>query len=181
MSINTRTKWDILDNVIKNLFKEYLVRIESKHGQQQLLGLTLESLNHYYVGDMLRSKDTNQNPDLLPYGYLVGDFTNIILCLNNVEENSVDKLCFETLVPKNILQRYISLLTEFKHLLLCGQTGTGKSFIAKKIGEYLIKKYLKLVFFVCDFYLICLFLKGIIKIVKAAWNILMLRINRQKI
>ena len=141
LSINTRTKWDILDSVVKNLLKEYLARIESKlNGQQQLLGLTVDSISHYYVGDMLRSKDTNHNPDLLPYGYLVGNCTNITLCLKDSDNTSLDSLCFETLVPKNILQRYVSLLIENKHLLLCGQTGTGKSFIAKKIGEYLIKR-----------------------------------------
>ena len=88
---------------------------------------------------MIRSKDCAQMPDLLPYGYLVGEHTNVIIQFKNAFQNCLDALCLETLVPKSILQRYLSLLTEYKKLLLCGQNDTGKSNLAKKLAEYLVK------------------------------------------
>lgn len=117
------------------MFKEYLNRLCAN----EALGLSLDSIDSYYVGDMLRAKDSTQNPDLLPYGYLVGNHDGIMIMLKNSTHACLDSLCFETLVPKTILQRYISLLNDYKHLLFCGQNGTGKSLLAKKIAEYLVK------------------------------------------
>lgn len=54
-------------------------------------------------------------------------------------ENSIDSLVFETLVPKSILQRYISLLMEHRRMILCGPSGTGKTYLAQKLAEYLIQ------------------------------------------
>jgi len=55
------------------------------------------------------------------------------------EDNEVDLLAFETLIPKPILQRYLSLLTEHRRVILCGSSGTGKTFLAHKLAEYLIQ------------------------------------------
>lgn len=55
-------------------------------------------------------------------------------------QSSVDSLSFETLIPKSIVQRYISLLLEHKRIILCGPSGTGKTFLAQKMAEYLVIK-----------------------------------------
>lgn len=59
----------------------------------------------------MRYKD-NQVPELLPYGYLVGDLQNSIhVCLKGaLHSGSVDALAFETLIPKSIVQRYSEIL-----------------------------------------------------------------------
>jgi len=56
------------------------------------------------------------------------------------EDQEVDSLAFESLTPKPILQRYISLLTEHRRVILCGSSGTGKTFLAHKLAEYLIQR-----------------------------------------
>ena len=56
------------------------------------------------------------------------------------EQSSVDTLSFETLMPKSIVQRYISLLMEHKRIILCGPSGTGKTFLAQKLAEYLVQR-----------------------------------------
>ena len=90
-------------------------------------------------------------PEYLPYGYLVGDTTSIALNLvsilnalvctcstNMTSENifpqrrSVDSLAFETLTPKAIVKRYVSLLLEHKRIILSGPAGTGKTFMANR-------------------------------------------------
>lgn len=130
--------------MVKRLFKEYINKLDEKTTECGTvgLGIGLDSINMYYVGDMPRKVtcDLSSLPDLLPYGYLVGNHTSIILKLKDSNENSIDSLCYDTLVPKNVMQRYVSLLIDNKNLLFCGPSGTYKSYIARKIGEYLVKR-----------------------------------------
>jgi len=53
-------------------------------------------------------------------------------------DKSVDTLAFETLIPKSIVQRYVSLLVEHRRIILCGPSGTGKTFLAHRLAEYLV-------------------------------------------
>ena len=41
------------------------------------------------------------------------------------------------------MQRYISLILDYKSLLFCGPNGTSKSYIARKIAEYLARRHHK--------------------------------------
>ncbi len=82
-------------------------------------------------------------PDLLPYGYLVGNHTNIVIQLKTVSSGflaDIDMLCYETLVPRSRMQGYISLILEYKNLLFCGPSGTCKSYLARKLGEFLVRR-----------------------------------------
>lgn len=53
-------------------------------------------------------------------------------------ENSLDGLVFESLIPKAILQRYVSLLMEHRRIILSGPSGTGKTYLANRLSEYLV-------------------------------------------
>lgn len=86
---------------------------------------------HCYISDA-------KTPELLPCGYLVGESTNILVTLKDTEQNSVDALAFETLMPKSIVQRYVSLLIEHRRIILCGPSGTGKTYLAQKLAEFLV-------------------------------------------
>lgn len=57
-----------------------------------------------------------------------------------VKENSIDSLVFDTLIPKPIIQRYLNLLMEHRRIILSGPSGTGKSFLAAKLAEYIISQ-----------------------------------------
>jgi hypothetical protein len=63
----------------------------------------------------------------------------MIKCLDALQ-NSLDSLCFDALVPKNVMQRYVSLLIDYKSLLFCGPQGANKSLMARKIAEHLVKR-----------------------------------------
>ncbi len=54
--------------------------------------------------------------------------------------NSEDSLAFETLIPKPVLQRYISQLEEHRRIIFSGPSGTGKSFLASRLAEYMVLK-----------------------------------------
>lgn len=134
IAVSGKTKWEVLDTLIKRLFKEYLSRVDPTTS----LGLGTESVASYHVGEVIRYKDS-PTPELLPCGYLVGNADSITICLKGaVHNSSVDALAFETLIPKSIIQRYISLLTEHRRIILCGPSGTGKSYLANKLAEFLV-------------------------------------------
>jgi neuron navigator 2 len=101
------------------------------------LGLASDSVLRYEVGEISRTVH-QANPELLPYGYLVGDITSIrILLKHGAESGAVDALAFETLTPKAILQRYVSLLQDHRRVILCGPPGTGKTHLAGRLGSFL--------------------------------------------
>ncbi|KAM6435815.1 neuron navigator 3 isoform 3-T5 [Liasis olivaceus] len=133
--VSGKTKWDVLDGVIRRLFKEYVFRVDPSTS----LGLSSDCIANYCVGDIIRAHN-QEVPELLPCGYLVGDNNIITVNLKGVEENSLDSFVFDTLIPKPISQRYFNLLMEHHRIILSGPSGTGKTYLANKLAEYLITK-----------------------------------------
>nr|XP_008255059.1 neuron navigator 3 isoform X2 [Oryctolagus cuniculus] len=135
IGVSGKTKWDVLDGVIRRLFKEYVFRIDTSSS----LGLSSDCIASYCIGDLIRSQNL-EVPELLPCGYLVGDNNIITVNLKGVEENSLDSFVFDTLIPKPITQRYFNLLMEHHRIILSGPSGTGKTYLANKLAEYVITK-----------------------------------------
>uniref|UniRef100_A0A8C9U6B5 Neuron navigator 3 n=1 Tax=Scleropages formosus TaxID=113540 RepID=A0A8C9U6B5_SCLFO len=135
IGVSGKTKWDVLDGVTRRLFKEYMFRVDPATN----LGLTSDSIACYRLSDVVRATGS-EVPELLPCGYLVGDNNIITVSLKGVKENSVDELVFDTLIPKTIIQRYLNLLVEHRRIILSGPSGTGKSFLASKLAEFIVAK-----------------------------------------
>ncbi|KAL0963130.1 hypothetical protein UPYG_G00350110 [Umbra pygmaea] len=135
IGVSGKTKWDVLDGVIRRLFKEYVFRVDPLTS----LGLSSDSIVCYRMGDVVRAQAL-EVPELLPCGYLVGDSNVINVNIKGVKENSIDGLVFDTLIPKPIIQRYLNLLMEHRRIILSGPSGTGKSYLASKLAEFIITK-----------------------------------------
>ncbi|CAK7314892.1 Neuron navigator 2 [Vulpes lagopus] len=183
IGVSGKTKWDVLDGVVRRLFKEYIIHVDPV----SQLGLNSDSVLGYSIGEIQRS-NTSETPELLPCGYLVGENTTISVTVKGVQlqilrgerspllqtpdlcknrdkvvcqggmchppcsprarsatvsmsglaENSLDSLVFESLIPKPILQRYVSLLVEHRRIILSGPSGTGKTYLANRLSEYLV-------------------------------------------
>ncbi|XP_041265786.1 neuron navigator 3 [Onychostruthus taczanowskii] len=135
IGVSGKTKWDILDGVIRRLFKEYIFRVDPTTS----LGLSSDCIASYCIGDVTRAHSL-EVPELLPCGYLVGENNVITVNLKGVEENSLDSFVFDTLIPKPITQRYFNLLMEHRRIILSGPSGTGKTYLANRLAEYVITK-----------------------------------------
>lgn len=133
IGVSGKTKWDVLDGVVRRLFKEYIIHVDPV----SQLGLNSDSVLGYSIGEIKRS-NTSETPELLPCGYLVGENTTILVTVKGLPENSLDSLVFESLIPKPILQRYVSLLTEHRRIILSGPSGTGKTYLANRLSEYVV-------------------------------------------
>ena len=72
---------------------------------------------------------------------LVARMDGLLYVTLGAEQSSVDALSFDTLVPKSILQRYISLLLDHRRIILCGSSGTAKTYMARRFAEHLIVRY----------------------------------------
>uniref|UniRef100_A0ABM5GFK7 Neuron navigator 3 isoform X3 n=1 Tax=Pogona vitticeps TaxID=103695 RepID=A0ABM5GFK7_9SAUR len=135
IGVSGKTKWDVLDGVIRRIFKEYVFRVDPATS----LGLGSDCIASYCIGDIVRSH-SQEVPELLPCGYLVGDNNIITVNLKGVEENSLDSFVFDTLIPKPVSQRYFNLLMEHHRIILSGPSGTGKTYLANKLAEYVLTK-----------------------------------------
>uniref|UniRef100_A0A8C5JF09 Neuron navigator 2 n=1 Tax=Junco hyemalis TaxID=40217 RepID=A0A8C5JF09_JUNHY len=133
IGVSGKTKWDVLDGVVRRLFKEYIIHVDPL----SQLGLNSDSVLGYSIGEIRRTSSA-ETPELLPCGYLVGDNNTISVTIKGVCENSLDGLVFESLIPKAILQRYVSLLMEHRRIILSGPSGTGKTYLANRLSEYMV-------------------------------------------
>uniref|UniRef100_U3JG35 Neuron navigator 2 n=1 Tax=Ficedula albicollis TaxID=59894 RepID=U3JG35_FICAL len=135
IGVSGKTKWDVLDGVVRRLFKEYIIHVDPV----SQLGLNSDSVLGYSIGEIKRTNSA-ETPELLPCGYLVGENNTISVAIKGICENSLDGLVFESLIPKPILQRYVSLLMEHRRIILSGPSGTGKTYLANCLSEYMVLK-----------------------------------------
>ncbi|XP_060695563.1 neuron navigator 3 isoform X4 [Hemiscyllium ocellatum] len=135
LGVSGKTKWDVLDGVIRRLFKEYIFRLDPSTS----LGLSSDSILSYNIGEVVRAGNL-ELPELLPCGYLVGESNIITVNLKGVAENTVDSLVFETLIPKPLTHRYLNVLLEHRRIILSGPSGTGKTYLANKLAEFLVNR-----------------------------------------
>ncbi|XP_033962092.1 neuron navigator 2 isoform X2 [Pseudochaenichthys georgianus] len=136
IGVSGKTKWDVLDGVVRRLFKEYITHVDPL----SQLGLSSDSVEGYNIGEIHRPSLARaaHTPELLPCGYLVGDSNIINIQLRGVRSEGVDSLVFDTLIPKPMLQRYVSLLKEHRRVILSGPSGTGKTYLANQLSRHLL-------------------------------------------
>ncbi|XP_067414302.1 neuron navigator 2 isoform X10 [Emydura macquarii macquarii] len=72
IGVSGKTKWDVLDGVVRRLFKEYIIHVDPV----SQLGLNSDSVLGYNIGEIKRTNSA-ETPELLPCGYLVGENNTI--------------------------------------------------------------------------------------------------------
>lgn len=101
-----KLSWSLLDGLVERLFSEYLMLVDPVTN----LGLAAESVKSYNIGEIVRRPHESREPELLPYGYIIGHINTITVSLSDSNSPHVDILAFDTLIPKSIMQRYVALV-----------------------------------------------------------------------
>ncbi|XP_077934391.1 neuron navigator 1 isoform X5 [Halichoerus grypus] len=130
--VSGKVDWKMLDEAVFQVFKDYI----SKMDPASTLGLSTESIHGYSISHVKRLLDA-EPPEMPPCRRGVN---NISVSLKGLKEKCVDSLVFETLVPKPMMQHYISLLLKHRRLVLSGPSGTGKTYLTNRLAEYLVER-----------------------------------------
>ncbi|XP_077013502.1 neuron navigator 1 isoform X3 [Tamandua tetradactyla] len=130
--VSGKVDWKILDEAVFQVFKDYI----SKMDPASTLGLSTESIHGYSISHVKRVLDA-EPPEMPPCRRGVN---NISVSLKGLKEKCVDSLVFETLIPKPMMQHYISLLLKHRRLILSGPSGTGKTYLTNRLAEYLVER-----------------------------------------
>ena len=101
INIDSKLKWQLMDGIVSYVFKRYLNKLDSKQ-----LGLDKNSIEKYHIGEIVRKINDTKVPDLLPFGYLVGDNCTIRIILKG---NEISFSCLN-ISPEYI---YMLVLTNF--------------------------------------------------------------------
>uniref|UniRef100_A0A3Q3DPV2 Neuron navigator 1 n=1 Tax=Hippocampus comes TaxID=109280 RepID=A0A3Q3DPV2_HIPCM len=127
--VNGRMDWPMLDSAVSQAFKV---------DPTSSLGLSTDSIYSYSMGHIKRVLG-GEAPETQPSRCMSRGPTSITVALK-LKEKCVDSLVFETLIPKPMMQHYISLLLKHRRLILSGPSGTGKTYLASRLAEYLVDR-----------------------------------------
>ncbi|XP_074078458.1 neuron navigator 1 isoform X4 [Macrotis lagotis] len=130
--VSGKIDWKMLDEAVCQVFKDYITKMDPA----STLGLSTESVHGYSISHVKRVLDV-EPPELPPCRRGVN---NIAVSLKGLKEKCVDSLVFETLIPKPMMQHYISLLLKHRRLILSGPSGTGKTYLTNRLAEYLVER-----------------------------------------
>nr|XP_033482100.1 neuron navigator 1 isoform X12 [Epinephelus lanceolatus] len=133
--VNGRMDWPMLDSAVSQAFKVYVAKVDPTSS----LGLSTDSIYSYSMGHIKRVLG-GEAPETQPSRCMSRGPTGITVSLKGLKEKCVDSLVFETLIPKPMMQHYISLLLKHRRLILSGPSGTGKSYLASRLAEYLVDR-----------------------------------------
>uniref|UniRef100_A0A672SB89 Neuron navigator 1 n=1 Tax=Sinocyclocheilus grahami TaxID=75366 RepID=A0A672SB89_SINGR len=125
VKISGRTDWFSLDSVVIQAFKEYLAVVDPGSS----LGLSQDSIYSYSLSHVKRVVLAKHVICIVLFPLTAG-----------LKEKCVDVLVFESLIPKPMMQHYISLLLKHRRLILSGPSGTGKTYLTNRLAEYLVER-----------------------------------------
>lgn len=133
--VNGRMDWVMLDSAVSQAFKVYIAKVDPTSS----LGLSTDSIYSYSMGHIKRVLG-GEAPETQPSRCMSRGPGSITVALKGLKEKCVDSLVFETLIPKPMMQHYISLLLKHRRLILSGPSGTGKTYLASRLAEYLVDR-----------------------------------------
>ncbi|KAJ8393586.1 hypothetical protein AAFF_G00060590 [Aldrovandia affinis] len=135
VKVNGKTEWAALDTAISQTFEDYLAKVDPATS----LGLSVDSICSYSINQTNRVLG-GENLETTPSCCTGKGPSCITVALKGLKEKCVDSLVFETLIPKPMMQHYISLLLKHRRLVLSGPSGTGKTYLTTRLAEYLLER-----------------------------------------
>ena len=136
--LKSNLTWPGLDEEIKSMCSDHFKILDPEFS----LGLSSEDVDCYKVGEIDRRFD-QKPPELLPYGYLVGEFDYIEITMKS--NGSFANAALETLIPVPYFQRFASQVIESQHVVIKGDEWSLKNLLANILGKFLEKENQKVV------------------------------------
>ncbi|XP_073679003.1 neuron navigator 1 [Garra rufa] len=133
--IHGKTEWSMLDTDISTAFRDYISQMDPSAS----MGLSVDSIYSYSINQSKRVLGA-EAPESSPCDCLKKGPGLVTVALKGFKEKCVDSLVFETLIPKPMMQHYISLLLKHRRLVLSGPSGTGKTYLTTRLAEYLLER-----------------------------------------
>uniref|UniRef100_A0A672S9E3 Neuron navigator 1 n=1 Tax=Sinocyclocheilus grahami TaxID=75366 RepID=A0A672S9E3_SINGR len=133
--IHGKTEWTVLDMDISTAFGNYISQVDPSAS----MGLSVDSIHSYIINQSRRVLGA-EAPESSPCDCLKKGPGLITVTLKGFKEKCVDSLVFETIIPKPMMQHYISLLLKHRRLVLSGPSGAGKTYLTTRLAEYLLER-----------------------------------------
>ena len=133
VSISRNSSWIYLDDCLRGLVKTYLAALDPDNS----LELSNQSMVCYQCGNIRRvfkNPEPDRRPSLLP------DTRIWISFRGGTDRGSLEDLSFVTLIPKTTIKNYITTISKYQRAVIVGHPKVGKTFLAKKLAEYLVLK-----------------------------------------
>jgi len=131
VSISRNSNWVHLDDCLRGLVKTYLTKLDPEN----MLELSSQSMVCYQCGNIRRvfkSPEPERRPSLMPETRIWVSFRG------GTDRGSLEELAFTTLLPRSTVKQYVSTLTKYQRVLVVGPPQVGKSFLAKKLAEFIV-------------------------------------------
>uniref|UniRef100_A0A671NIA9 Neuron navigator 1 n=1 Tax=Sinocyclocheilus anshuiensis TaxID=1608454 RepID=A0A671NIA9_9TELE len=133
--IHGKTEWSVLDTDISTAFGNYISQVDPSAS----MGLSVDSIHSYSINQSRRVLGA-EAPESSPCDCLKKGPGLVTVTLKGFKEKCVDSLVFETIIPKPMMQHYISLLLKHRRLVLSGPSGAGKTYLTTRLAEYLLER-----------------------------------------
>ncbi|CAH1785168.1 unnamed protein product [Owenia fusiformis] len=147
ISITESTTWSELEGQLSDVIMEHLIstanglklkrpmktEIENSN-EGYALGLSLDSIKYYSIGMHRWSPGTPH--EKTPFEIVANNETErIVVELFAWDDDCQDSLAYETLIPVQTLHNYLRLIEQYKCLVFYGPSGTGKSYLARRLAH----------------------------------------------
>ncbi|XP_029212824.2 LOW QUALITY PROTEIN: uncharacterized protein LOC114976546 [Acropora millepora] len=126
--------WSGVIEAARRAFVDHIQRIDPDN----YLGLGVHSIQGVQTGVIVWSPDSLRRKS--PRVELSQKSNPCVIQLKDGSHFSCDSLVYDTLLPKETIEKYVEQLLEHRYIVLCGEQGLGKSYLATKLAEHVVQR-----------------------------------------
>ncbi|XP_068710508.1 uncharacterized protein [Montipora foliosa] len=126
--------WKGVMDAARKAFVDHVHKIDPDN----YLGLGVHSIQGVQTGVIVWSPESVRQRS--PRVELSQKSNSCVIQLKDGSHFSCDSLVYDTLLPKETIEKYVEQLLEHRYIVLCGEQGLGKSYLAAKLAEHVVQR-----------------------------------------